>query len=133
MNPTLEENIIEKYKYMFFDEDGISTLDYNFEIDDGWKDIVDLVLFEINSCDINKTIRITVIKEKFGELRIYYVSKDASDELYDKIHQIINKYTKLSKTTCEICGAKGKQISLNSYIKTLCTKHIEEFKTKTKG
>jgi hypothetical protein len=66
--------------------------------------------------------RAAQMKEKFGELCLYMTS--GTNEMYDLIHEA----TELSLKTCEICGAEGKRLSRNYWLKTLCPKCAMENK-----
>lgn len=61
--------------------------------------------------------RITQIKEKWGELCWY--NELASKEVYE----IIEKYEKLSRNTCIICGEPATKIS-DGWISPFCDKHF---------
>lgn len=56
------------------------------------------------------------IKEKFGELRVTAVG----NHILNGVDLIIDKYSELSKSTCEICGAEGKLIKDGYWIKVRC-------------
>ena len=71
------------------------------------------------------SITITEIKEKFGELRIYYILEDVHDTDAFAVSQFITEAETLSTRTCEICGEPGKTRDL-PYIVTLCDKHYSE-------
>lgn len=81
----------------------------------GWFDLTQKCLEELNELSekFNSSIEISQIKEKFGELRIYFNlnhnfceinTKEFINDLYVKIHHIINKYVELSIKTCINCG-----------------------------
>ncbi len=59
------------------------------------------------------------IKEKFGELRWYgnYISPELSE--------ILNKYTKLSRMTCMLCGDTAKYVKI-PWIYPVCDRCSEE-------
>jgi hypothetical protein len=61
----------------------------------------------------------TQIKEKFGTLRFYYHGGD------EYIEGIVRMAESMSATTCEVCGAHGKQRG-GGWIRTLCDKHAQE-------
>lgn len=60
------------------------------------------------------------VKEKFGALVIYF-SDYGSDETYEHLEKIIDKYEDLSRTTCVVCGEQGTK--KNAYQFPLCDKH----------
>ena len=60
--------------------------------------------------------RILQIKEKYGELRWY----DNGTPVKSKVHDIINKYTELSRNTCILCGRPAKIINNNGWYEPIC-------------
>ena len=58
-------------------------------------------------------MRITQIKEKFGDLRVFLAG--ANDAAFDLVHEAEDQ----SSTTCEWCGAPG-QKRQDGWILTLC-------------
>ena len=60
---------------------------------------------------------ITCIKEKFGELRVYVTHSN------EEIRNIIDKYTKLSRTTCIQCGAPATKVTTD-WISPYCDKCV---------
>ena len=63
--------------------------------------------------------RIVEIKEKFGELRWY----DNGNTHHG--YEIIDKYRKLSRYTCVLCGKPATRVS-TAYIMPFCDEHIGE-------
>lgn len=92
------------------------------ECDDGWYDIIYLVLGRIRSQN-NKgaDIKLIQIKEKFGEIRIY------TNTLPVYLEGVMDFATFMSKRTCEVCGNKGEGRSLSGWMKTLCEDHHNEY------
>lgn len=70
------------------------------------------------------------IKEKFGELTIYwnfpdrdyYTEKDDNDieELIPIVKNIIKKYVEISKNTCAICGKRATYMTACGWIAPFC-------------
>ena len=85
-----------------------------YECDKGWHDLIDRTLELIDSVSKPDNFTITQIKEKFGELRIYYYP--ANDMIDNIIEFAINE----SLTICEMCGKKGKLRYFYGWYKTLC-------------
>ena len=91
----------------------------------GWIKILDDLCRELKNSDVV----FSQIKEKFGELRVYYRrNKDIAAEKYltdEEIDNLILDATSLSITTCEKCGsdnaASTKYIGKECWLKTLCT------------
>lgn len=71
-------------------------------------------LYEDNNVDLDN-IEVLQVKEKFGQLRFYV------GWMIDGSYKIIEKYEKLSESTCEICGDKGEL--RGDYAQTLCDSH----------
>ena len=102
--------------------------DYSYtELDsmpDGWRKAFGLQMCEelkqelirINKID---EFRIVQIKEKFGELRFY------TNWTTDEIEAIINKYTKLSRKTCIVCG-KPATVITTGWISPFCNDCIKD-------
>lgn len=60
------------------------------------------------------------IKEKFGELRFYMSSET------QEMSKEIDKATRKSRKTCEICGKKGKIRKANNWLYCLCDECCEK-------
>lgn len=70
-------------------------------------------------------IKVTQVKEKFGQLRIYtgIMTKEVSDELDPKIWAIEGR----SMSICECCGQPAEQRTKGGWVKTICVP-CEEFR-----
>jgi len=88
----LDKKLIEKYKYMFADFTINNQIVFRFEHNDGWYNLLDDLMGKIEKIDINKTLRITKIKEKFGGLRfyIYVMSETKKSNNEEQIYKLIN-------------------------------------------
>lgn len=120
------DDLYEKYKHLFHE---------NFQeiwCDDGWYNIIDCALNLVNQkChDLGKVIQITQIKEKFGGLRIYFRSDNASDEVLAYIRGVIYMAEFMSMHTCEITGNVGKLASDGCVMKTLSEEKMKELNFK---
>lgn len=77
-------------------------------------------------------IVILQIKEKFGSLRIYWISEGENiiyfDERFLEIDRLVDTLRILSTNTCESCGSSGKIHMHKSWIKTCCNKCYEDWK-----
>ncbi len=102
-----------------------SCLAFGIETGPGWKQLLHDLITELAAVDINKCIIVDQIKEKYGALRYYYHLEGKCS--YDKeIDKIIAKYEKMSETTCEECGKKGKIISKSGWLSCRCKEHKGE-------
>jgi hypothetical protein len=92
---------------------------YKAYLGEGWKPLLEACMLELE--EIGWDGEVIVAKEKFGELRLYLTKEnDASDD-------VVRKYEKLSKITCETCGSPGSLKTLGSgWVKTLCQAHADE-------
>ena len=79
----------------------------------GWHGLVE-ELFDLSQKEKFEVIQ---VKEKFGMLRIYL--QGANEEMYKKIETLERR----SSTMCEVCGEKGKGISVGGWRKTRCEEH----------
>ncbi len=86
------------------------------EMAPGWKPIVAAALEVMTAIDPNVEIR--QIKQKFGELRIYYRS-----QRYDELELVVKQVEILCERTCEECGSAGSIFNQNGSVRTLCEKH----------
>jgi len=98
-----------------------SLIPFGFECGDGWYKIIDELCETlcrlIDGTDIE--IIATQVKEKFGGLRFYYYTEDATNEMSKKIMDIVDHAEDLSYKTCEQCGKPGKVIG-EGWLVTLC-------------
>lgn len=111
------KELIEKYPFLLprnrFTGEIPEDYDYSWtELDamsDGWRKAFGIDMCEeirIALGDYVEKYRITQIKEKYGELRWYDFGAP------EGVEEIINKYTKLSRKTCIICGKPATRVSI---------------------
>jgi hypothetical protein len=106
-----------------------------FECNDGWNTLIETALFTINSHLAWKTkhdpaagrIVLDQVKEKFGELRIYYT--DYSNDP-DYVSGVIDFAENMSVHICEECGKPGKTRGDLSWMRTLCEGHYIDAKAR---
>ncbi len=86
----------------------------------GWTDLIYACHDELVVLD--PYYAIVQIKEKFGGLRYYFASNEKTNkDIWDKMHEVVNKYEKLSYKTCEYCGEPGSSSEGDGFwIKTIC-------------
>lgn len=120
------KQLCEQYSFLLprniWTDEISKDFDYSYtELDampDGWRKAFGLQMCEelkqelirINKID---EFRIVQIKEKFGELRFY------TNWTTNEIEAIINKYTKLSRKTCIVCG-KPATVITTGWISPFC-------------
>lgn len=80
------------------------------QVGPGWFRIVE----ELEEALEGMPIRILQIKEKFGQLRVYYeYETPASHEQAVLVSQVLQVAADKAAKTCEICGEPGKLSNIN--------------------
>lgn len=83
---------------------------FDINCDDGWFDLICDCLYKIDfirlSSNYIKKLEITQIKQKFGELVIYYDYQGAK-EPEGIIQDIVSSTNKKSRSVCEVSGNQG--------------------------
>jgi hypothetical protein len=93
------------------------------EIDNGWYVLLYSLCYKIQNYidyDYNGSIeqvKFTQVKEKFGDLRIYYVGGDRF------VEGLVSMTEAISHKTCEKCGVPGKLRTERYWLKVLCDEH----------
>lgn len=110
--------LISEYPFLYYDPSyKYSLLDC---MEPGWRiafseDFLKELKEELVKHNCLDTYCVTQIKEKYGELRWY--SMGYTEDC--KVEEIVDKYSKLSKTICASCGKEAKY-SPRSYQYPLC-------------
>lgn len=86
-----------------------------WSIGEGWKPLVRDLLAKL--LELDPTIQILQVKEKFGGLRVYYVS---NRDTYDAADELVAEAEALAARTCENCGKPGHTRTDRAYVITLC-------------
>lgn len=116
---TIEENkkLIERYPFLQPHNVWIDKIseDYDYgytildEVEDGWQELFLQMCEEIREPLIEANyldkFRFSQIKEKYGSLRMYNFGAP------EAVHNIINKYERLSTRICVRCGKTATKIS----------------------
>jgi hypothetical protein len=92
---------------------------FGCECGDGWFNLLDNLMTEIDNTGHPDLVYIAQIKEKFGTLRFYVNFEKCEDTIYNKIYEIIQNYEEVSETTCEVCGKPG-TLRGGGWLRTLC-------------
>ena len=131
MNEKLEKQLVESYQKLFPDTSSTeehSCMCYGCQCNDGWFKIIDEACKKLSK--FSEYIYLSQIKEKFGELRIYYdyrtdVSQREKKTIQDALVEITTEASNQSLKQCEICGEKANFcVRLDGKLfKTLCSKH----------
>ena len=89
----------------------------DYSLPEGWFCILDDFLFELIKLG-EKDFKISQVKEKFGELRIYGGPHN------EYIAELIEQATKRSANTCQECGQSGYTRDIGGWLKTVCENHV---------
>lgn len=81
------------------------------ECDSGWYGIIGDLNRELSSIDPDYTV--FQVKEKFGVLRYYF--RASKEELQRKMAAVVDHYTYISSTVCEISGKEGACMHVKDY------------------
>jgi len=127
-NKTEEENkkLCEKYPflawygdplYMGYSEEGEPNYKFTWEdeVPEGWRKAFCPQMWDelkeiLAKADYIDKFRFVQIKEKWGQLRLYY--NGVPEEIYDEIEAWEAKYEKLSEKTCIHCGKPAEYMSI---------------------
>jgi len=98
---------------------------FPFECGSGWYAILDSLFFQLRMIIAMSPkpikIRITQIKEKFGELCFYYfIEGKYSPEVQARIAATVHMTERLSSRMCEECGATQNIGHTRGWVRTLC-------------
>ena len=120
MNDTVQENKKLCKLYPFLDCDYTYEFTWLDSVPMGWQGSF------LSMCQklvpFKEDFKILEIKEKYGQLRVYFWTDDEVDEygeIYNQVEEIINSYC---NSTTAICLACGKEKSKKEYLCEDCTK-----------
>ncbi len=138
MDQELENKLYEKYPVLFENKNKTpmqSCMSFGIECNNGWYELLSSVCWRIFQHEKNISERIMVrnkygtpndqsdleyipvkfdqIKEKLGELRIYFSGGD------DYVEGVVSMAEEMSYKICEVCGNSGKP-NKGGWITTLC-------------
>lgn len=110
---SLEEFVVS-HEMNFYDIHKLAQLNgIKVEMSQGWTNLVVNLIKELDQTGWNR--KVGSIKEKYGELR-FYAKTNRRD--------ILEKYTEMSKTICEICGERGRLYE-EGWMTTRCEEHYK--------
>ncbi|MBA6105907.1 DUF2384 domain-containing protein [Pseudomonas monteilii] len=92
---------------------------FTFDCHNGWAGLIDGVLHLVGryAADLKLEVRITTVKEKFGELRIY---QHGGDVIVDQAFDITEM---VSGHVCELCGRPGSVMDYEGWLQARCEHH----------
>jgi hypothetical protein len=111
-----------------------SCMHYGIECNDGWFNPLKTFCEKVEALNEelqNKVFVAKQIKEKFGDIRVYWCLHEKSKQTWEAapvqepetenlFRGYLEELEKGCNTTCEHCGAKGKLTVLNGWYRTLC-------------
>jgi hypothetical protein len=117
MSPELENKLIENFPFLFRDAAAPPTeslMCFGCACGDGWFDLIEETCKKITENDPDNTVIFVQIKEKFGQLRIYFNGGP------EEIHKIVGEAERRSAHICENCGTTNSVKPCGTWIKNLC-------------
>ena len=127
MNKQLQEVLFDKYPKLFRQKDlpkSESSLAFGIECGDGWYTLIDELSQELTD-KYDGIVEYGQIKPKFGILTVH-VDQLNGTGLFNDLNNVVSKYEDRSTITCEQCGKKAIRKTVNGWIHTLCSEHIQE-------
>jgi len=90
----------------------------------GWYPLLDHLCGEIERLltqEETKRFKWLQIKQKFGELRLYFRS-----DRRDEVQKLVSQAEKASQTICQVCGSHGRIRDDKGYFAVRCDKHTPQ-------
>jgi hypothetical protein len=88
--------------------------DVSDEVGAGWHPLIAQLHTDLLALDPD--YRVSQVKEKYGELRVYLTSEETPDT-----ESLIDAATAASLTICELCGQPGAPRTVNGWVYTRCS------------
>lgn len=119
MNNLIEKLLAAQYRSLLCPKDICGEAIFGFECNDGWGDLIQATLWLVQQRAKMSPldVKVTQVKEKFGQLRIYHRGGDESIGAAFEIVELV------SGCVCEICGMPGGLISIDGWLQTRCGHH----------
>jgi hypothetical protein len=130
MNQELDKLLCEKYPKMMINRNRPmteTTMYWGFECGDGWFNIIDKLMGNIQhyidwknrDSEVVNQVTVDQVKEKFGTLRFYYTGGD------NYVQGLVSMAESMSSVTCDKCGNSG-ELRKGGWLRTLCEPHDQE-------
>lgn len=118
-------DLVEKYRPLFYDEHGLHPANYGIACSDGWyailDDLLNIIQHHVDHKNKYRTegeeelkFQVAQIKEKFGTLRFYF---DGGNEY---INGLVRYAEVLSRNVCETCGSNQHVGITTGWFKVRC-------------
>ena len=100
-----------------------NDIDWSLSVPYGWQtrflEANDAILAVLATEPATAKFSVIDVKEKYGELRMYYAAENVSDAALDLIEEIINSMALATSKICSYCGKRAKYRT-TGYIVPLC-------------
>jgi hypothetical protein len=119
MNNFIERLLAAQYRSLLFPKNFCGEAIFGFECNDGWCDLIQATLWLVQQRARMSPldVKVTQVKEKFGQLRIYHRGGDESIGAAFEIAELV------SGCVCEICGMPGGLVSIDGWLWARCGPH----------
>ncbi|MHC8322447.1 MbcA/ParS/Xre antitoxin family protein [Pseudomonas sp. GB2N2] len=119
MNNFIEKLLAAQYRTLLFSKDFSEGAIFGFECNDGWADVIEatLSLVQQRARVSALEVKVSQVKDKFGQLRIYHRGGDESIGAAFDIAELV------SRSVCELCGMPGEVISVEGWLQARCGQH----------
>lgn len=119
MNNFVERRLAAHYSALLFQHQVCEQDVFGFECLDGWSDLIEgsLRLIRRYAKFGAADVKVTQVKEKFGQLRIYQRGGNECVDLAIAIAELV------SGCICELCGKTGNVVSIEGVMVTRCEEH----------
>lgn len=124
MNLEFKQKLVDQYPKLFMQTNvERSSMRYGVSTGDGWYDIINDACSKL----VEYPVEFSQVKEKFGELRMYftYTDPNMTPEQLTAIQEIVDEACEKSHRTCDVCGAEGKIRTVHNWLAARCDKHAE--------
>lgn len=91
----------------------------------GWKNwiiLLDQDIQQLVDAGLIQNFKVEQMKEKFGELRLYFDADGDADSL-SKLHDLIDDYAHVTSYTCAYCGTFPAEYQTTGWIYPVCEAH----------
>lgn len=90
------------------------------DIGEGWYPLV--IQLDAKLAEIDPDYTLAQVKEKFGGLRYYVDTVNASDDDLERFRELVREAEAASYTICDVCGLPGKANN-SGWVRTRCGEH----------
>lgn len=139
-NKEFDKYICEKYPNLFREKNlpmSQTCMCWGIDCDKGWNSLIEEAMDSLNFLEKTTGLEFVIkqVKEKFGQLTIYYVpydngncslSPEEKTICHNIANSIISNAQNKSSNMCEKCGNYAETLRHNGWIYTVCDEHKEK-------